>query len=534
MTGNIEVAGYPFNTCMWAGESIKGHSLAWWPYEQTAYYLDGAHRLGLLLNDKRLLRKVNDNIRYVLEHITKSGRYGTQLSEQWWRWPYASFNRLFMTEYEITGDQLYIDTLKNHYLTFSAHDFSDDLELANLEELCWLYGQTKDEHFLQMAEEAYTIFKSDIKNRNRHNGRGYNSDIQFGTDMVPNHHGVVYLELVKIPTILYSYTGKKEYLHEAMNGIEMMEKHHMLVSGLPSSTEHFEGVSEVSGHETCNSATLPYTYGFLLRVNGDAVLGDKIEKAIFNGAMGSITKDFKAHQYFSAPNQMISTLHSNPFGHHPARMAYLPGHDVECCTGNVNRFMPYYVEQMWLRSHDKGVVASLFGPTTVTTKVGIEDTSISITEETNYPFSDQIIFKLEMEESVEFPFYIRIPAWCENPHLAVNGIEIKETYIAGTFHKLERIFANQDIVTLTLPMKVKTSHCVVNGMAIERGPLVYSFPIEACETNIDSYEKASSEFPALERRPNTVWNYAMASSANQVESLEVISRPISGFPWDIE
>jgi len=409
LSGNIEVAGYPFDTKMWATEKIKGSTKAWWPYEQTAYYIDGVHRLGLLLEDEALVQKAKTQTQYVLNHINPAtGRVSTNLADRWWRWPYAQFFRIFMTDYEVTGDNKIIDALHKHYLAFTASDFADDLELANVEELCWLYGVTKDKKLLDMAEEAYSLFKSDIKYRNRSEGDNKN-DMQFGSDRVPDMHGVVYLELVKVPAILYSYTGKQEYLKEAENGIQKMEKHHMLISGLPSSTEHFRGISDLAGHETCNTAVFPYSYGYMLRITGDARLGDRIEKAVFNAGIGSITKDFKSHQYFSAPNQVIASLKSNLYGHNPARMMYAPGHDVECCTGNVNRFMPYYVEQMWLSAPDNGLVASLFGPSSVTAKVGKDNTAIEITQETNYPFSKKIKFKIQTNKKISFPFYIRIP-----------------------------------------------------------------------------------------------------------------------------
>ena len=63
------MAGYPFNTCMWGYEKMEGSYKEWWPYEQTAYYLDGAFRLGLLLNDEELLEKARSNMVYVMEHI---------------------------------------------------------------------------------------------------------------------------------------------------------------------------------------------------------------------------------------------------------------------------------------------------------------------------------------------------------------------------------------------------------------------------------------------------------------------------------
>ncbi len=224
LTGNIEVAGYPFDTKMWATKKIKGSTKAWWPYEQTGYYIDGANRLGYLLNDVSLKEKAHIQKQYVLDHISpETGRVSTVLEDRWQRWPYSGFFRNYMTDYSVTNDKSLVEALHKHYLTFTAKDFADDLELANVEQLCWLYGITKDEKLLEMAEEAYRLFKSDIENRNR-----AGADIQFGADRNPDHHVVVYLELVKIPAILYSHTGKEDYLEEALNGIRKAEKYNLV------------------------------------------------------------------------------------------------------------------------------------------------------------------------------------------------------------------------------------------------------------------------------------------------------------------
>jgi len=528
LTGNIEVAGYPYDTKMWATEKIKGSTKAWWPYEQTGYYIDGANRLGYLLNDTSLKEKANIQKQYVLDHINpETGRVSTVLDDRWKRWPYAGFFRNYITDYSVTNDKSIVEALHKHYLTFTAKDFADDLELANIEELCWLYGITKDEKLLEMAEEAYRLFKSDIENRNR-----AGADIQFGADRNPDHHVVVYLELVKIPAILYSHTGNEDYLNEALNGIRKAEKYNMLASGLPSSTEHFEGISEIAGSETCNTAVFPHSYGYLLRITGEANLGDKIEKAVFNAGLGSITKDFKAHQYFTAPNQFLATLNSNNYGHHPSRMIFAPGHDVECCTGNVNRFMPYYVEQMWLSAPNNGLVASLFGPTSVSTKVGENQVPITVTENTNYPFSDTIEFKFLMEESTEFPFIIRIPKWSKNTQILVNGNAIEDEIASGAFFKLNRQFKNDDVITLTMPMKVKTTNWPNNGIGIERGPLVYSLPIDEITNVVSEYERSTKEFPAVERRANSDWNYAINLSDEETNDFEIIETGTTGYPWD--
>ncbi len=523
LTGHIEVAGYPFNTCMWGCEKMEGSYKEWWPYEQTAYYLDGAFRLGLLLNDEELLEKARSNMEYVMEHIDSTGRVSTQLADRWWRWPYASFFRLFMTEYQETGDRTYVEALHNHYLTFTANDFADDLELANVEELCWIYGKTGDQRMLDTAEEAYRLFNSSIENRNR-----AGADMQFASDRIPDHHAVVYLELVKIPAILYSYTGNENYLNDAIHGIEKMEKYHMLIAGLPSSTEHFTGTSELSGTETCNTAVFPYTYGHMLRITGEANLGDKIERAVFNGGIGAITKDFKAHQYFSAPNQFIATLTSNDYGHHPARMAFAPGHDVECCTGNVNRFMPYYVEQMWLKTQDHGLVAALFGPCSVRAEAGKKSVLLTIVEETDYPFSERIDFKIQTRESVTFPLYIRIPQWCDAAEILVNGEIQQQDITPGTFYKLEREFSDGDIITLNIPMHVITSSWGENGIGVERGPLVFSYPITGEASIARDYERSTREFPAYEFTPAVEWNYALSLAKGEIHTS---IHEIKGYPW---
>lgn len=531
LTGNIDVAGYPYNTCMWACEKMKGSTKAWWPYEQTAYYLDGVHRLGLLLNDNELIQKATVNTDYVSQHVLPTGRFGTNLADRWWRWPYASFNRLYMTQYEITESDSIVELLKNHYLTFKAEDFQDDLDLANVEQLCWLYKNTGKKEFLNMAEKAYQLFKSNPENKSRAGKKQTPSDIQFGTDRKPDHHGVVYLELAKIPTLLYQCTGNETYLEEAENALAKMEKHFMMVNGLPSTTEHFEDISETAGFEVCNTATLPYTYGELLRTNGDSKLADKIEKAVFNGAMGAITKDFKAHQYFSEANQVIASQNSNRHGHHPARMAFLPGHDVECCTGNVNRFMPYYVEQMWLKTKDgNGIVAALYGPCSIEMVLADTSKKVTINQETFYPFADEITFTFSLDGSANFPFIFRVPKWTDAPTVSFNGEKLEMSLNPGEFARVDKVISDGDIIMLKFPMKIKTTEWPHDGVAIERGPLVYSLPIKYQKEIVEKYDKSTEEFPGYNITAIEDWQYGII--ADDLADLRLVETMKNGYPWD--
>lgn len=526
LTGHIEDAGYPFNTGMWTAEINNGNNeIYWWPYEQSGYFVDGCLKAGYLLRDTFLINKAKKQVNYVLNEHNVDGRLGPQdLKGRWNKWPYTGFLRSFMTEYTVNHDPRIVDAMLKHYSTYKGEEFADELDLCNAEEMCWLYGVSGDKKMLDMAETAYATFKSDHKYHDR-DGR----DINFASDMVPNYHGVVYIEIVKIPAILYSYTGKREYLDEAMHGISQMEKYDMLASGVPSSTEHLNGISETAGHETCNLSTIPYTYGYMLQITGNAGWADKIEKAVFNAGIGAITKDFRSEQYFSAPNQFIATMTSNHLGYNDARMAFLPGHDTECCTGNVNRFMPYYIDLMWLATKDNGIAAALFGPGEIEAKVGGDKKTVKITETTKYPFEEKVNFTLNTRDAVKFPFQLRIPAWCKAPSININGKKLATDIKPGEFYTLNRTFNNGDHIELSLPMHVAITNWPHDGVAVERGPIVYSYPIPAKVDSVSNYKKSTVAFPGTEYRPAGAWNYSLL--VKNADDVQVIRNSTYKYPW---
>ena len=105
-------------------------------------------------------------------------------------------------------------------------------------------------------------------------------------------HGVTMNELMKIPMLLYAYTGKSEYLQAALKADEKMEQANMLADGVNSSTEALAGNDALASHETCDISDYTWTIGYFLSTTGHVKWADRIEKAIFNAALGAITKDF--------------------------------------------------------------------------------------------------------------------------------------------------------------------------------------------------------------------------------------------------
>ena len=160
-------------------------------------------------------------------------------------------------------------------------------------------------------------------------------------------------------------------------------------------------------------------------------------------------------QYFSCPNQVLATLDSNHTveDRGTSQMAYQPnpGHHVSCCAGNVHRIHPNYVVRMWMKHGRDGLAATLYGPSRVKTTAGADQQQVEIVQTTNYPFEDTIRLKFHSAKPVSFPLYLRIPQWCKNPEIAVNGKLVATLEIAHNFAILRRTFQPGDAITLIFP-----------------------------------------------------------------------------------
>ncbi|MEP7277399.1 MAG: beta-L-arabinofuranosidase domain-containing protein, partial [Bacteroidota bacterium] len=475
LTGHLEKAGYPFNTVGWAADSIpRNRSIEkWWPYEQNGYWVDGMLRCGLLLNDTMLLNKARKSIYYVLNHPDPSGFLGPLFMKPSYerdRWAYVVFFRAWMAEYAATKNQKLLEAIKRHYLS-DRFPYTNNRESVNSEIILWAYAQSGDTALLHFAQDIY-------RNSNELNSKTVVSDISFLKDTAATgEHGVTFLEKAKLGAILYMYTGKKDYLQPSIAAFKKLDKYHMLVDGVNVSSEHLENVTTQESHEICDISDFIWNAGYLLMATGDASYADKIEKAAFNAAPGSVTKNFTALQYFSAPNQVIAARGSFIRGGGD-QMRYAPNPGTECCPGNVNRMMPNFAIHSWMSDSHGGIVATTYAPSSVTYPVGKENTIVTIDEDTRYPFSDNIDFTFHLKEKTAFTFYIRIPQWCKNARVLINNKAVNTALKPGTYVPLKREYKEGDKIAITLPSEVSLTHGVEKGITVVRGPLVYALKIE--------------------------------------------------------
>lgn len=529
LTGHPKALSYPYSSCLWAGNISRTgtHGSEWWRYEQTAYYTDGLLRLGYALGDTTLIARGEAGIEYTLSHATEAGVLGAFLpymlaGEEYSQWPFAVFFRALQARYQASGDKRIPAALEKHFLSFPPEIYKSR-SAVNIEGMLWTYSLTGNSQLLELAENAWK------------SGDFYLNEDRCLSPEPLYEHGVTLCEELKLPILLYAFTGKETYRKAALNAQRKLEEGNILPDGVISSAEHLCGKDPLASHETCDIADYSWTLGYFLMATGESSWADRIEKAVLNAGMGCVTKDFKQLQYFSSVNQFIATGTSNhnEFMHGRAWMAYRPTHQTECCAGNVHRIMPNYLARMWMHGKTPdSIVAALYGPSEL--KFLLSDgTECTITERTMYPFGDDITFVFSFRKggrkvrSHALDFSFRVPEGC-----CIDG----EYEFGGSgFATVSKVFRSGESLSLNIhaqPVVKETT----GGRYVQRGVLVYSLPIPArVEVDTVSYDymhgKAPEEpgFDCLNLYPEGSWKWALGADAAP-ES--VFSGSKGCYPWE--
>jgi DUF1680 family protein len=200
-------------------------------------------------------------------------------------------------------------------------------------------------------------------------------------------------------------------------------------------------------------------------------------------------------------------------------LAYKPGvHQYRCCPHNYGIGWPYYAEEAWLATYDGGLCASLYVSCQVTALVGPNNgTQVTIIEETDYPYDENIQFHLKLPTSTQFKLYLRVPSWCQKaPTVSLNGHIIfnQKTPPGGSYIILDRLWVNDDILSFTVPLELNTKTWTANknSVSIYYGPLTFSLAINEQYNRIGG----TDDWPEYEVIAKSNWNYGLIlSSINQ-------------------
>ncbi|MFH1007253.1 MAG: beta-L-arabinofuranosidase domain-containing protein [Candidatus Latescibacterota bacterium] len=221
--------------------------------------------------------------------------------------------------------------------------------------------------------------------------------------------------------------------------------------------------------ETCATAYLIRTMANLMQVTGDLTYGDLIERALYNALFAAQSPDGRHLRYFTPLE---------------GRRDYFQ-EDTYCCPNNFRRIvaeMPSLVYFGW----KSGVAINLYGTSQVRFELDGHQ-SVWIQQETDYPNSGNVDIRLALSEAARFPLCFRIPGWCAQASICING-EQPETVTGEHAFVIEREWSDGDRVALSMPMAcrwIEGRKTYSGRVALMRGPLVFCLSRERNRLSAD-------------------------------------------------
>ena len=294
----------------------------------------------------------------------------------------------------------------------------------------------------------------------------------------------------------------------------------MYITGGIGQSARNEGITEdydlpnLSAYcETCASVGMVFWNWRMNQFTGDAKYADVLERSLYNGALAGI--NLSGDRFF-----YVNPLES--LGDHHRQEWY----GCACCPSQICRFLPSIGNYIYGVS-DEALWVNLYMGNTASMKVNGKD--VTVTQETKYPWEGAVRLTLGLKGSVKTQVRLRIPGWCKQYAVSVNGKAVEPAVDKG-YAVLDGKWKDGDVIDLALDMPVEVVEADprvkedVGKRAVQRGPLVYC--IEEADNQTD--------FDAITIQPEAPWEAAFDADllSGVVKVTDGSTTYIPYYAWD--
>lgn len=228
-------------------------------------------------------------------------------------------------------------------------------------------------------------------------------------------------------------------------------------------------------NETCASVGLIFWAHRMLKLEMNGDYADVMERALYNGAIGGMSLDGKKYFYVN-PLEVWPELCKKRHDHECAttRQSWF---GCACCPPNLARLLSSLGGYIYSVDKDTVFTHLYIGNHS---EVQIGGQTVEISQETNYPWQGNVKIRVNPLQDAEFTVAVRIPGWCRNASVRVNGekVDISKINHKG-YVRLTRLWGRESRIELDLDMEIQRIQANprlredAGKVAIQRGPLVY-------------------------------------------------------------
>jgi len=513
----------------WLNKEGKGE----YGWEELPYWLKGYADIGYMLNDKKMIDSAMFWINAVLNNQRANGDFGPAVEHNGNRDLWTNMPMLWCLQsyYEYSKDPRVIPFMTRYFkyeLSVPDNKFLQDYwENSrggdNMLSVYWLYNRTGDKWLLDLATK---LDKATANWRQ--------------ADNLPNWHNVNIAQCFREPATYFMQSKNEADLNATYNDFKLVRDIYGQVPGGMFGADENARKGHDDPHqavETCGMVEQMTSDQQLLSNTGDRFWAENCEDVAFNTFPAAFMPDYRSLRYLTAPNMVLSDGKDHAPGiANEGPFLMMNPFSSRCCQHNHAAGWVYYAENSWMATPDNGLAAQLYTEGSVKAKVG-NGVQVNISEMTRYPFAGDIEFTLTAAKPVNFPLYLRIPAWSKGASIKINGKNV-DVNADGDYVRLSNTWKNGDKISLHLPMELKVREWDKNknSVSINYGPLTYSLKISeeyikqnsklAVEGDSKWQPNADPEkWPAYEIKASSPWNYGLLIDQQHPEnSIQIIHR----------
>jgi DUF1680 family protein len=279
---------------------------------------------------------------------------------------------------------------------------------------------------------------------------------------------------------LYRVEKKQEWLDCAVSIHKMLRDYERNITGgigkndkLLASRYMLETEAEI-----CDAVYWQRLSNQLLRLTGNPLYGDEIERTLYNVLCGAMN----AEGSWGLRRKCLS-------GEHWVAPQHCQLQHHQCCVANLPRGLLQAARSVVMPRAD-GPALVLFVPGSFLT-CSPSGQALDIAIETDYPRSGVVRVTLSLADPEPFTFAVRIPSWSERTTLRV-GDDVLPDPSPGTFAEVGRVWKSGDTLECDLDVRGRIvrfpsiDNCRTSYAAIVRGPVVLARDIRLGDPDIDA------------------------------------------------
>ncbi|MFL5591669.1 MAG: glycoside hydrolase family 127 protein [Ktedonobacteraceae bacterium] len=238
-------------------------------------------------------------------------------------------------------------------------------------------------------------------------------------------------------------------------------------------TADYDLPNESAYAETCAAIGFVFWNHRMLQLDCNARYADMLEHALYNGVLSGVSLD---GQTFFYENPLAS-----PGTHHRE-----PWFRVACCPPNLARLLASLGQYIYA-VNERDLAVHLYMHSTA--QLSVAGHEVTVRQETAYPWDGTITLRFDMDEPAMFGLRLRLPGWCQDARLTVNGEAFDVArHLEQGYVRVERVWQANERIELELAMPVERRYAHPNVrqdaglVALQRGPLVYC--LEGADQNV--------------------------------------------------